>query len=949
MAEERTAHGPVLGASGDGGAAAATAVPAQANADDREDACRQRLPPGSVQCVSRSGGQVCYAHQGRGVTRWGRPPRAGEAPTAATAAPLQKGHQHRTQFGVCYPPSSWPSKRPSSRVVVSAGGGGTTQPQLYGGAAAAAAARPDQSAEELHHHPPPVPPHTRLCVCSGSSGDGDSGEAREGRVGGEVPEQLLARFAEWGGREVPPTTQRKYVSWVRRIIERGHDEFGLATGTWLRNACEAVKANQLNTSGLPHAALQKWLTFLNSRYRGVYWDHHKWRAEFSHSGKRVYVGHFEDEVEAAKAWDAAVRKVGRQDMNFARDQREEEEIVEETEEEEEEEEEDLLYGAAQGLQKCETCLQPHGGSYGSGRFCGVRCSTRYATIRRLRENAKTQAKEKTERRGEVLKNRGSRRKKSRFKGVYWKQNKWFAQLYRAGRFMCIGRFTTEVDAAKAWDAAAQKVGRRDLNFKPAGAGRHVAKRGRIEQVGLGTLASSTARGREDSGASDASQTSRYQHREAVDAVAGLPDQVFGLLHSLLNASTHANAGKFLAAVKARRELLEGEQQSRSRSCTFWTAAEDSRLIELVDQCGEGDWTAKAALLGTERTALACSSRYANYLRARVRSDRRHRQANMRQHSSASRSRQGDSTAAPCYLALGQNGVLPAATDDDSPSFQSGNFKRTGRQHPQASVQQNNSVPARFPLNSRVSVQFARPARWFDGQVVKVLTARRFRVHFDDGEFHDVHSDKIKLRSKRTQMIVTSPQCSVCMNQFGSMSDRQVFKLPCNHSFCANCIESWCCEPSRSGRPTCPECRQAFVSLRHCPSSSADSVVTQAQLAKKEEKTAQVKRRLAKEGLDDVKSVKTRKTKRSGRTDPSHVMNKNIRVKWYVRKDGDTELLTESAQRKTKNKGKFYTGSVVKYDEIEKLYVVKFDDGDFKLNLTQKGRSDYIPPTSWKLA
>ena len=79
------------------------------------------------------------------------------------------------------------------------------------------------------------------------------------------------------------------------------------------------------------------------------------------------------------------------------------------------------------------------------------------------------------------------------------------------------------------------------------------------------------------------------------------------------------------------------------------------------------------------------------------------------------------------------------------------------------------------------------------------------------------------------------------------------------------------------------------------------------------------------------------------------MNKNIRVKWYVRKDGDTELLTESAQRKTKNKGKFYTGSVVKYDEIEKLYVVKFDDGDFKLNLTQKGRSDYIPPTSWKLA
>jgi hypothetical protein len=48
----------------------------------------------------------------------------------------------------------------------------------------------------------------------------------------------------------------------------------------------------------------------------------------------------------------------------------------------------------------------------------------------------------------------------------------------------------------------------------------------------------------------------------------------------------------------------------------WTDAEDTKLIELVDKDGEGEWPAKAALLGTKRTAKACQTRYRNHLRFR---------------------------------------------------------------------------------------------------------------------------------------------------------------------------------------------------------------------------------------------------------------------------------------------------------------------------------------------
>jgi hypothetical protein len=57
----------------------------------------------------------------------------------------------------------------------------------------------------------------------------------------------------------------------------------------------------------------------------------------------------------------------------------------------------------------------------------------------------------------------------------------------------------------------------------------------------------------------------------------------------------------------------------------WTSAEDSKLLKLVKTHGEGDWCTKAALLGTNRSTKACAARYRNYLRVRPLSSQQHEQ------------------------------------------------------------------------------------------------------------------------------------------------------------------------------------------------------------------------------------------------------------------------------------------------------------------------------------
>jgi hypothetical protein len=47
-----------------------------------------------------------------------------------------------------------------------------------------------------------------------------------------------------------------------------------------------------------------------SKYRGVWYSREtkKWRAVIRHNGRRIQVGYFADEVEAAKAYDQAAKR-----------------------------------------------------------------------------------------------------------------------------------------------------------------------------------------------------------------------------------------------------------------------------------------------------------------------------------------------------------------------------------------------------------------------------------------------------------------------------------------------------------------------------------------------------------------------------------------------------------------------------------------------------------------
>jgi len=61
-------------------------------------------------------------------------------------------------------------------------------------------------------------------------------------------------------------------------------------------------------------------TIPKSGYKGVGWYYrtNKWRAFIMHKGKRYWLGYFDDPKEAAKAYDAKARELGRPEhkLNF---------------------------------------------------------------------------------------------------------------------------------------------------------------------------------------------------------------------------------------------------------------------------------------------------------------------------------------------------------------------------------------------------------------------------------------------------------------------------------------------------------------------------------------------------------------------------------------------------------------------------------------------------------
>ena len=52
---------------------------------------------------------------------------------------------------------------------------------------------------------------------------------------------------------------------------------------------------------------------------GVYWSGVKWAVSISIDGRKKHIGHFDSEEEAAKAFDAEAKRLGRPTLNFLPD------------------------------------------------------------------------------------------------------------------------------------------------------------------------------------------------------------------------------------------------------------------------------------------------------------------------------------------------------------------------------------------------------------------------------------------------------------------------------------------------------------------------------------------------------------------------------------------------------------------------------------------------------
>ena len=171
-----------------------------------------------------------------------------------------------------------------------------------------------------------------------------------------------------------------------------------------------------------------------SRFRGVRRKGLRWQAQMTHSGKCHYLGTFDDEEEAARAFDAAARqhRGDHAEVNFSADK------DEDSSEDDDEEEAPAEGNESEENDDSDSAEHP----------------------RSEREEAAGRAQ------------RHTKGKTSVYRGVSWSKRcqKWRVVIRHSGSQHGVGSFTDELMAAQAYDAAARQhhKERAQLNFPAAG-------------------------------------------------------------------------------------------------------------------------------------------------------------------------------------------------------------------------------------------------------------------------------------------------------------------------------------------------------------------------------------------------------------------------------------------------------------------------------------------------
>jgi TPR repeat protein len=201
-----------------------------------------------------------------------------------------------------------------------------------------------------------------------------------------------------------------------------------------------------------------------STYRGVSWNKrvNKWVANIRSDGKKRHLGSFEDEEEAAKAYDKAARahhgekaQRFRMQLNFPT---EKEQAAEEAAEE----------AKQQRWIKCVEARSTYRGVHwdksNNKWVARIRYDGKRRTLGCFKDEeeaaraydraARAQHGEKSQLNFPAEGESGSR-KSSKYRGVCWHKssNKWKVQLYYDGKHHHLGCFEDEEEAAKAYDRA----------------------------------------------------------------------------------------------------------------------------------------------------------------------------------------------------------------------------------------------------------------------------------------------------------------------------------------------------------------------------------------------------------------------------------------------------------------------------------------------------------------